>query len=152
MWLTVVGPFLLVECPCVVLLTFCKNPGGCTPRRVDACVGCVGCMNLLWLSKRIIVGALLGVWGSTWCLHCLRVLMRVVWVVVPGWLTVLLAGRCGWLVVVGVVCENCIVDASILFFVCVCFLIVCVLGYSCVCLLFKGAWWMPWHAEPMKDV
>ena len=68
------------------------------------------------------------------------------------WLTVLLAGRCGWLVVVGVVCENCIVDASILFFVCVCFLIVCVLGYSCVCLLFKGAWWMPWHAEPMKDV
>lgn len=57
---------------------------------------------------------------------------------------------CGWLVVVGVVCENCIVDASILFFVCVCF--VCVLGYSCVCLLFKGAWWMPWHAEPMKDV
>ena len=72
-----------------------------------------------------------------------------VWVVVPV-AHRLLAGRLGWLVVVGVVCENCIVDASILFFVCVCF--VCVLGYSCVCLLFKGAWWMPWHAEPMKDV
>ena len=54
-----------------------------------------------------------------------------VWVVVPlMWLIVSLAGCCGWLVVVGVVCENCIVDASILFFVCVCF--VCVLGYSCV--------------------
>ena len=73
-----------------------------------------------------------------------------VWVVVPGCDSLLPAGCCGWLVVVGVVCENCIVDASILFFVCVCF--VCVLGYSCVCLLFKGAWWMPWHAEPMKDV
>src|SRR5690625_228746 len=21
-----------------------------------------------------------------------------------------------------------------------------------VCLLFKGAWWMPWYAGPMKDV
>ena len=56
-------------------------------------------------------------------------------VCVCGWLFLvaycLLAGMvvC-WLVVVGVVCENCIVDASILFFVCVCF--VCVLGYSCV--------------------
>ena len=75
--------------------------------------------------------------------------------VVCGWLFLIvthfvLIGCLCWLVVVGVVCENCIVDASILFFVCVCF--VCVLGYSCVCLLFKGAWWMPWHAEPMKDV
>ena len=22
----------------------------------------------------------------------------------------------------------------------------------CLCLLLKGAWWMPWHAGPMKDV
>ena len=58
---------------------------------------------------------------------CARV---CVWVVVPFVAHYLLAGRVGWLVVVGVVCENCIVDASILFFVCVCF--VCVLGYSCV--------------------
>ena len=87
----------------------------------------------------------MGVWGDTWCLHCL------VWVwLIPFVACHLLAGVCvGWWVVGGV-CENCIVDASILFFVCVCF--VCVLGYSCVCLLFKGAWWMPWHAEPMKDV
>ena len=51
---------------------------------------------------------------------------------------------------VGVVlCENCIVDASIfLFCVLVLFtLIVCV----SVCFV-TGVWWMPWHAEPMKDV
>ena len=35
------------------------------------------------------------------------------------------------LVVVGVVCENCIVDASILFFVCVCF-VLCVGFFVCV--------------------
>ncbi len=53
------------------------------------------------------------------------------WVVVPFvWLIVYWSACVCWLVVVGVVCENCIVDASILFFVCVCF--VCVLGYSCV--------------------
>ena len=41
---------------------------------------------------------------------CARV---CVWVVVPCVAHYLLAGRVGWLVVVGVVCENCIVDASI---------------------------------------
>ena len=48
-----------------------------------------------------------------------------------------------------VLCENCIVDASIfLFCVLVLFtLIVCV----SVCFV-TGVWWMPWHAEPMKDV
>ena len=63
---------------------------------------------------------------------------------VHGWLLVL------WLFVCGVVlCENCIVDASIfLFCVLVLFtLIVCV----SVCFV-TGVWWMPWHAEPMKDV
>ena len=101
--------------------------------RVDACVGCVGLHEpVVAEQKMVIVGALLGVWGSTWCLHCMRVLMRVVWVVVPGWLTVLLAGRCGWLVV-GVVCENCIVDASILFFcLCVFFDCLCVGLFVCV--------------------
>ena len=39
--------------------------------------------------------------------------------------------RLWWLVVVGVVCENCIVDASILFFVCVCF-VLCVGLFVCV--------------------
>ena len=77
---------------------------------------------------------------------CARV---CVWVVVPFVAHYLLAGRLGWLVVVGVVCENCIVDASIfLFCVLVLFtLIVCV----SVCFV-TGVWWMPWHAEPMKDV
>ena len=74
-------------------------------------------------------------------------------------------------------CENCIVDASIkhvwmgcfVWFVCVCFVISfffsqffcqvhlcghCV-HFLCVVVcvfVIKGAWWMPWHAEPMKDV
>ena len=28
----------------------------------------------------------------------------------------------------------------------------CCCVWLVVCSLFKGAWWMPWHAEPMKDV
>ena len=54
-----------------------------------------------------------------------------------------------WFHVGVVLCENCIVDASIfLFCVLVLFtLIVCV----SVCFV-TGVWWMPWHAEPMKDV
>ena len=62
----------------------------------------------------------------------------------------------GLLVVVGVVCENCIVDASICardacFFVCVvCAVIFFFCVYFVVCC--KGTWWMPWHAKPMKDV
>ena len=83
----------------------------------------------------ICVGALLGVWGSTW----LFLLGPHV-----GWLLM-----CGGLCVGVVLCENCIVDASIfLFCVLVLFtLIVCV----SVCFV-TGVWWMPWHAEPMKDV
>ncbi len=49
---------------------------------------------------------------------------------------------------VGVVCENCIVDASIFILeivFCVCALVLCVF-------FIKGVRWMPWHAEPMKDV
>ena len=78
---------------------------------------------------------------------------------------------------VGVLCENCIVDASIkhVWMGCFCGLFVCVCVISfffsqffcqvhlcghCVYFLcvvvcvfvIKGAWWMPWHAEPMKDV
>ena len=82
------------------------------------------------------------------------------------------------LVVVGVLCENCIVDASIKHVghaaLCVwCVVCVCVISFFFVfifcqvhlfghCVHFlcvvvcvfviKGAWWMPWHAEPMKDV
>ena len=77
---------------------------------------------------------------------CARV---CVWVVVPCVAHHLLAGRVGWLVVVGVVCENCIVDASIFLF---CVLVLCTL-IVCVSVCFvTGVWWMPWHAEPMKDV
>ena len=44
-------------------------------------------------------------------------------------------------VLIRVVVENCIVDASILIF--------CVL---CVVQVVKCDRWMPWHQEPMKDV
>ena len=77
---------------------------------------------------------------------------------------------------VGVLCENCIVDASIKhirwaalcgLFVCVCVIsfffsqffvkFTCVATCALLCVVvcvfvIKGAWWMPWHAEPMKDV
>ena len=77
---------------------------------------------------------------------------------------------------VGVLCENCIVDASIKharmdcfcgLFVCVCVIsfffnqffvkFTCVATRMILCVVvcvfvIKGAWWMPWHAEPMKDV
>ena len=54
------------------------------------------------------------------------------------------------LVCVGVVlCENCIVDASIFLF-CVLVLFTVIVCVS-VCFV-TGVWWMPWHAEPMKDV
>ena len=77
---------------------------------------------------------------------------------------------------VGVLCENCIVDASIKhtrwiafcgLFVCVCvisfFFNQFFVKFTCVAtrifvvwvvcvFVIKGAWWMPWHAEPMKDV
>ena len=107
------------------------------------------------------VGALLGVWGIIpffWCLIILLVCMVCV---------------C-WLMV-GVLCENCIVDASIKHSwqaaLCVwCVVCVCVISFFVfilssslvwppaflcvvVCVfVIKGAWWMPWHAEPMKDV
>ena len=52
--------------------------------------------------KRVCVGALLGVWGST------RLFLLGPHV---GWLLM-----CGWLCVGVVLCENCIVDASIFLF------------------------------------
>ena len=59
------------------------------------------------------------------------------------------------MVVVGVVCENCIVDASICTHDAQCLCVVCAVIFS-LCVYFvvccKGAWWMPWHAKPMKDV
>ena len=70
---------------------------------------------------------------------------------VLGWALVVdfAAVVAAWFCVGVVLCENCIVDASIfLFCVLVLFtLIVCV----SVCFV-TGVWWMPWHAEPMKDV
>ena len=82
----------------------------------------------------------------------------------------------GWC---GVLCENCIVDASIKLHACCCHFFVwwwvcglcdfcsfvfCVVhagmgcGFFGLCFrvgcvfVIEGAWWMPWHAEPMKDV
>ena len=64
----------------------------------------------------------------------------------------------------GVVCENWRVDASIMHvdaglfwlvfgcvFVFLFFLFLFVLS-MCVLFVVKGVRWMPWHAEPMKDV
>ena len=77
----------------------------------------VCCVVLGWwihrfcVTKGFFVGALLGVWGSIGC-SC--------WALMS-------AGRWLWLVVCGVVlCENCIVDASIFLF--------CVLVFIPVCL------------------
>lgn len=102
---------------------------------------------------------LLGVWDnivvSTVIIHDVHYLVLHVCGVGGGW-------------VGGVLCENCIVDASIFIFCCAVslwaysvvffmlrMLCACLLGWVCgvwgVCLC-KGAWWMPWHAEPMKDV
>ena len=52
--------------------------------------------------KRVCVGALLGVWGST------RLFLLGPHMNRPRW--------CGWLCVGVVLCENCIVDASIFLF------------------------------------
>ena len=56
------------------------------------------------------------------------------------------------MVVGGVLCENCIVDASI-------FILVVskqfhrdLVVIEVLCVFFKGTRWMPWHTEPMKDV
>ena len=98
-------------------------------------LGCV--WMVVWACWAEMIGALLGVWGSTWCLRIVRTLFCGC--VVCGWLFLvaycLLAGMvvC-WLVVVGVVCENCIVDASILFF-CLCVFCLCVGLFVCVCCL-----------------
>ena len=100
----------------------------------------------------------------------------------PDWLmdAICCGGVCCWF---GVLCENCIVDASICMMPltrCVCGVCVCdVIFLFCLfcqvhlllpymdCVTFcwlcglcvvvgvfviEGAWWMPWHAEPMKDV
>ena len=62
----------------------------------------------------------------------------------------------GWIAFLWFVCV-CLCD---FFFLCVYFLsssLVWPLRAFCVCVVvcvfvIKGAWWMPWHAEPMKDV
>ena len=63
---------------------------------------CWGWVDTLLRDKRGFVGALLGVWGSMW----LFLLGPCV-----NWLL-----GCGWLCVGVVLCENCIVDASIFLF------------------------------------
>ena len=103
--------------------------------------------------KRLYVLACCWVSGATRfvCVpNCLMLMCHLVWVVC-------------WCV--GVVCENWRVDASImhldaglcgLVFGCV-FVFLFFLFFVCslVCeslFVIKGVRWMPWHAEPMKDV
>ena len=68
---------------------------------------------------------------------------------------------CGW--VLGVLCENCRVDASIIPVMHAHVCVVCVVGvvfFSFLFFLFgffvlfvcEGARWMPWCVKPMKDV
>lgn len=87
------------------------------------------CLFLFFLC----VGALLGVWDN----------MVVLVDHSRGFMLVVLA----WGYVVGVLCENCIVDASNLYSL----IVLGVLFVTCV-LFVKGTRWMPWHYEPMKDV
>lgn len=75
--------------------------------------------------------------GTTWLFWLIT---HVVFVLV--WLVVLHG-----IFVVGVLCENCIVDASNLYSL----IVLGVLFVTCV-LFVKGTRWMPWHYEPMKDV
>lgn len=78
--------------------------------------------------------------GTTW-------LFWLITHVVLCWCGWLCAGCASWDRVVGVLCENCIVDASNLYSL----IVLGVLFVTCV-LFVKGTRWMPWHYEPMKDV
>ncbi|CAB0921820.1 hypothetical protein FRC0414_02331 [Corynebacterium diphtheriae] len=86
------------------------------------------------------VGALLGVWDNMVVLVDHSCGFRVG---LAGCVLVVLL----WDRVVGVLCENCIVDASNLYSL----IVLGVLFVTCV-LFVKGTRWMPWHYEPMKDV
>lgn len=87
-------------------------------------------------------GVLVRCWvsGTTW-------LFWLITHVVSCWCGWLCAGCASWDYVVGVLCENCIVDASNLYSL----IVLGVLFVTCV-LFVKGTRWMPWHYEPMKDV
>ncbi|CAB0530897.1 hypothetical protein CIP107506_02429 [Corynebacterium diphtheriae] len=78
--------------------------------------------------------------GTTWLFW---LIIHVVLCGVAGCVLVVLL----WDRVVGVLCENCIVDASNLYSL----IVLGVLFVTCV-LFVKGTRWMPWHYEPMKDV
>lgn len=112
-----------------------------------------GYRTVIIFYKRLYVLACCWVSGATRfvCVpNCLMLMCHLVWVVC-------------WCV--GVVCENWRVDASImhldaglcgLVFGCV-FVFLFFLFFVCslVCeslFVIKGVRWMPWHAEPMKDV
>ena len=112
-----------------------------------------GYRTVIIFYKRLYVLACCWVSGATRfvCVpNCLMLMCHLVWVVC-------------WCV--GVVCENWRVDASImhldaglcgLVFGCV-FVFLFFLFFVCslVCeslFVLKGVRWMPWHAEPMKDV
>lgn len=86
------------------------------------------------------VGALLGVWDNMVVLVDHSCGFRAG---VAGCVLVVLHG----IFVVGVLCENCIVDASNLYS-----LIVLGVLFVIFVLFVKGTRWMPWHYEPMKDV
>lgn len=67
-------------------------------------------------------------------------------------LAVCAACVCGWCVWLGVLCENCIVDASNFFHLYFLFSVLVLCALFMVFLLLKGARWMPWQSKPMKDV
>lgn len=86
----------------------------------------VGCLVRCWVSGAICVLFLF----LAWCAATV--------VVVAGGL--------------GVLCENCIVDASNFFHLYFLFSVLVLCALFMVFLLLKGARWMPWQSKPMKDV
>lgn len=100
----------------------------------------VVCVVLLCVFLKVCVLVRCWVSGTTWLFWLIT---HVVSCGVAGCVLVVLS----WGLVVGVLCENCIVDASNLYS-----LIVLGVLFVAFVLFVKGTRWMPWHYEPMKDV
>lgn len=114
---------------------------GCFPYCVVwGCCGCCVCCCCVFVLIFLCVLVRCWVSGTTW-------LFWLITHVVSCWCGWLCAGCASWGYVVGVLCENCIVDASNLYSL----IVLGVLFVTCV-LFVKGTRWMPWHYEPMKDV
>ena len=107
-------------------------------------VGCLLC-GVGWVIRTCCVTEDWLHWCTVGCLGQHRLLCVLGWALVVDFAAVVAA----WFRVGVVLCENCIVDASIFLF-CVLVLFTVIVCVS-VCFV-TGVWWMPWHAEPMKDV